>query len=261
MNNGVSRARWRLLLAPPRSGAENMGRDVALLDRARRTGECVFCVYSWARPTISFGRNQSALGHYSPDAIAAAGLDVVRRPTGGRSILHFHEATYSVTGPEQQAVTLQETYSRINEILVEGLRRLGVGASIAADAGARAPGPAACFAAPSRGELIARGGKLVGSAQWRNAGAFLQHGSILIEDDQPLLHQLSGARAEESPSAATLRSVLGYSPDVGTIAREMFSAVRDREDAGASTMDESEIRDAAIRESAKYAQTEWTWRR
>ena len=249
------------MLAPPRSGAENMGRDIALLDRARRTGECVFCVYAWARPTISFGRNQAARGHYAPSAIQTAGLDVVRRPTGGRSILHFHEATYSVTGPERHSMTLQQTYSRINEILVRGLLRLGVSASIASDARPHAPGPAACFTAPSRGELVAGEGKLVGSAQWRDRGAFLQHGSMLIDDDQTLLHQLSGSPGDDLPAAATLRALLGYAPDVGTIAGELFTAVRELEDADASHVEETEIRDAALRESAKFAQPEWTWRR
>ncbi|HEY3257420.1 MAG TPA: hypothetical protein VGJ64_01080, partial [Gemmatimonadaceae bacterium] len=60
--------RWRLLLVPPRRGAENMGRDVALLARARETDEAVFSIYGWARPTLSFGRNQLARDHYDPAA-------------------------------------------------------------------------------------------------------------------------------------------------------------------------------------------------
>src|SRR5687767_15642263 len=148
---------WRLLLAAPRSGAENMARDTALLARASRTGETVFSVYSWAKPTLSFGRHQPAAGHYDPDRIRAASVDVVRRPTGGRAILHHREVTYSVTAPLEDE-SLRATYGRINDILVDGLSRLGIPATIAASAGrAPVPGTRPCFELPSEGEAIAGG--------------------------------------------------------------------------------------------------------
>src|SRR5688500_20280749 len=99
MHSRRSFSRWRLLLVAPRCGAENMARDSALQTRAARTGETVFSIYSWARPTLSFGRHQPAAGHYDPEKITAASVDVVRRPTGGRAILHHREVTYSVTAP------------------------------------------------------------------------------------------------------------------------------------------------------------------
>src|SRR5689334_11495357 len=120
-----SKCRWRFLVAPPRSGAENMARDVALQSRAARTGEAVFSIYTWARPTLSFGRNQPARGLYDLAKIEEGGIDVVRRPTGGRAILHHREVTYSVTAPIEGA-GLAETYSQINRILQHGLSRLGV---------------------------------------------------------------------------------------------------------------------------------------
>src|ERR1700674_3527576 len=108
-----SYSRWRLLLAPPRSGAENMARDTALQARAANTSETVFSIYSWARPTLSLGRNQPATGLYDLERIHAAGLDVVRRPTGGRAILHNRAATYSVTAPILDGGTHLEACSRI----------------------------------------------------------------------------------------------------------------------------------------------------
>src|SRR4051812_12146031 len=128
MHSRRSFERWRLLLAPPRSGAENMARDSALQNRAARTGETVFSIYSWARPTISLGRNQPAAGLYDLDRIQRGGIDVVRRPTGGRAILHHREVTYSVTAPLDGAPPLRATYERINQILIAGLSRLGVAA-------------------------------------------------------------------------------------------------------------------------------------
>src|SRR3954468_19192034 len=102
---------WRLMLTEPRSGAENMARDTALVARAARTGETVFSVYSWERATLSLGRNQTATGRYDVQRIRAAGIDIVRRPTGGRAILHDREVTYSVTAPLADAPPLREAYN------------------------------------------------------------------------------------------------------------------------------------------------------
>src|SRR6266566_6444797 len=185
MHSRRSYSHWRLLIVAPRSGAENMARDSALQARAARTGETVFSIYSWLRPTLSFGRHQPATGLYDIEKIRSANVDVVRRPTGGRAILHDHEVTYSVTAPLMDAAPLRQTYSRINSILLDGLARLGVGVELASPR-ERAPAPTMrpCFELPGEGELVARGRKLVGSAQWRDEGAVLQHGSILVEDDQ-----------------------------------------------------------------------------
>ena len=87
------------MLVPPRSGSENMARDSALMDRARATGERIFSVYSWERPTLSLGRNQTAKDRYDLREMDARGIDVVRRPTGGRALLHWREVTYSVAAP------------------------------------------------------------------------------------------------------------------------------------------------------------------
>ena len=76
-----------------------MALDEALMSRARRSGETVLRVYGWAAPTLSFGRHQRALGEYDEAALLRAGVGVVRRPTGGRALLHDREVTYSVTAP------------------------------------------------------------------------------------------------------------------------------------------------------------------
>ncbi len=226
-----SYTRWRLLLAEPRSGAENMARDSALQARAARTGETVFSIYSWTRPTLSFGRHQPATGLYDIEKIRSANVDVVRRPTGGRAILHDHEVTYSVTAPLREAASLRETYSRINRILLDGLGRLGVGVELASPSErAAVPSMRPCFETPGEGELVARGSKLVGSAQWRDEGALLQHGSILVEDDQSALPSFSAAGAgsgsESIPRPATLHALLGRSPDAAEVASAMFDAMR-----------------------------------
>lgn len=259
-----SLSRWRLLLAAPRSGAENMARDTALLARAARTGETVFSVYSWSAPTLSFGRHQPAAAHYDPVRIHAASVGVVRRPTGGRAILHHRELTYSVTAP-LSSERLRATYARINRILVDGLSRLGVAAKIATP-GERAAVPSArpCFEHPGEGEVVADGRKLVGSAQWRDSGALLQHGSILVEDDQsslPAFSVVSDRVPEAIPRPATLSDLLGRSPTTGELAGAMLEAVKSLEDPQCVEIGEEEIREETLRLVPQFEDEGWTWRR
>src|SRR5689334_12950551 len=110
---------WRILFTPPLSAVDNMALDGALLDRAREGGETVLRVYGWRSPTLSFGRNQRARGLYDGQAAAERGIEVVRRPTGGRAVLHHREVTYSVTGPAPAGHGLGESYGRINRLLLD----------------------------------------------------------------------------------------------------------------------------------------------
>ena len=241
-----------------------MARDIALMRRARETGESVFSVYGWTHPTLSFGRNQQAIGCYDVERIRLLGVDVVRRPTGGRALLHHREVTYSVTAPIVSGVSPGESYERINAILLRGLCSLGVRASLAEpDAPAPIPTETPCFASPSRGEIVTAGRKLVGSAQWREAGALLQHGSILIEDDQSLISRVAISQNGGAmiPAAATLTRALGRTPAVDEITEALFEAVREIEDPEASPINESEIRDSTLAELPYFENELWTWRR
>jgi lipoate-protein ligase A len=259
-----SYGKWRLLFTQPRSGAENMARDLALQTRAAKTSEIVFSIYSWMQPTLSFGRNQRTAGQYDLVRIRDAGLDTVRRPTGGRAILHHREVTYSVTAP-LDGEPLRKTYLRINRILLRGLAQLGVAAEVAAPAErAPVPGIRPCFALPSEGELAAAGRKLVGSAQWRDGGALLQHGSILVDDDQSSLPSFMASAADEDTTItrpATLRSLLGRAPDPSEVAEVMFDAVRALEDEDATEFAEEDIRADALTHLPRFLDEEWTWRR
>jgi lipoate-protein ligase A len=257
-----SYGRWRLLFAPPRTGVENMARDTALQARAARSGETVFSIYSWSHPTLSFGRNQPASGLYDLSKIRAGGIDVVRRPTGGRAILHHREVTYSVTAPID-AASLRETYARINRILQTALSRLGVVVEAAGRSQpAVMPSVRSCFDTPGQGELVAQGAKLVGSAQWRENGALLQHGSILVDDDQSsLIDFADSAETGIVPAPATLRALMGRAPDPGEVAGAMFDAVRDLEDAEATELAEDDIRADALERVAHFLDEDWTWRR
>jgi lipoate-protein ligase A len=242
-----------------------MARDAALLARAAKSGESVFSVYSWQRPTLSFGRNQRALGQYDRTRLNERNVDVVRRPTGGRAILHHREITYSVTAPIRDDESLRAAYDRINRILIAGLAALGVRATIAHGGKSLTPGPIPCFELPAEGEIIAGGRKLIGSAQWRGESAFLQHGSILIDDDQSSLASLAAQGSTDAarlpPPPATLRSLLGRAPDSGEVADAMFDAVSGSEGVCGALLLEDEVRDAALGLVPEFLDDEWTWRR
>lgn len=261
--------RWRTLLSPPSPGAENMALDEALMRRARETGEGVVRVYSWSQPTLSLGRHQRALGAYDPERATALGLAIVRRPTGGRVVLHHREITYSVTAPllpgEGNASgrsALAEAYCAINVALVEALRSLGAKVAIArATSRTPPPGSAPCFELPSDGEITLGAAKLAGSAQYREGGAYLQHGSILVHDDQAMLALVASAPAHVPP-AATLAGALGREVSVGEFAGVLFDVVHRRWDAEASALTCEEAGAVArddLRE--RYESAGWTWRR
>lgn len=262
---------WHLLLTPPARGAYNMALDESLMRYARDKGAWVLRIYSWSVPTLSFGRNQRALGGYDLSRLAEQHIDVVRRPTGGRAILHNREITYSVAASVDDAGDLRESYERINRLLVAGLVGFGVdGVEVvghSVQAGRRRtepphPGFVPCFHHPSVGEITLHGRKLVGSAQWRSDGALLQHGSILVDDDQLHLSSLLIDHDEPIATPATLREVLGCAPSDRDIARAFFEAVREKEDPRALEIElESSVLERAQALQAHYLDDGWTWRR
>lgn len=258
-------ARWRLLVDPAGDGATNMAVDHALLDRAARSGEAVFRIYGWARPTLSLGMHEKA--RLDPAAAAARGIDVVRRPTGGRALLHHREVTYSVTAPAHDS-SLRASYAAINAILLDALRRLGVPAIEAERRGRPlAPDGAACFAEPNVGELVVDDRKLVGSAQRRDEHAFLQHGSILLADDQPLVAALRGSASP--PPAATLNAALGRDVTFDEVRDAIQAALLaaagaasdPRTTQGVEPFDRDEIAPDVVRHLLTYRDPRWTFRR
>jgi lipoate-protein ligase A len=172
-------AGWNVQVdAVGRSGTENMRIDEALLEDVLRSGNAYLRLYCWDPPTLSIGRNQQdVFGH----------LPVVRRPTGGKAVWHDDEVTYAVAAPIALFGSLRNAYCEIHSRLAQALRTLGVAATLAPYGAPVRPsdGPTSCFASPVGGEILVGGRKLVGSAQVRRAGAFLQHGSILLAGKQP----------------------------------------------------------------------------
>jgi lipoyl(octanoyl) transferase len=244
----------------PREATENMALDEAMLLTAAETGETLVRLYSWSRPSVSFGRNQRCAGNYTPERCAALGVPAVRRLTGGRALLHAREVTYAVAAPNSAAATLRGGYEAINDLLLAALHDLGVDAARATPR-SRTPSPdlAPCFESPSTGELVVGTRKLVGSAQHRGEHAFLQHGSILIDDDQSMLNALSLVPLPVVPTPATLR---GCGHGAAMLVAALDAALRefvtgDIVETSDSTLPARHVEAAASR----YRDPRWTWRR
>jgi lipoate-protein ligase A len=198
------RLHWRLLCDEPLTGARNMALDHALAVSLGE-GTAVLRLYRWSRPTVSFGRHEPARDVYDRTLGAALGLDFVRRSTGGGAVLHEGELTYAVVVPLRALGGPRTAYRRINEALAAGLRTLGADVAVSEHGLVRRPGAGPCFQAAAPGEIVARGRKLVGSAQARVGGALLQHGAIAPRADQSVLAELTrrGAPAAPAPLTAT----------------------------------------------------------
>lgn len=202
----------------PRPGWANMAIDSALLDRAERAGDGWLRLYRWAPYCLSFGRHEPAARRYDLPRIAALGLDVVRRPTGGRAVWHAGELTYAVAAPVARLGSLRDAYVGIHDMLRQAVVALGADATLASPRRAAGVDAGACFAQPAGGEVMVAGRKVIGSAQVRGERALLQHGSILVADDQSIVGDISLGIAPPD-LAAPLNAVLGRTvswEEVGT---------------------------------------------
>ena len=192
---------WRCLPYSVHTGAENMAIDEAIMDAMKNNNsQPVLRFYGWKPATLSLGYAQSYAKEVDGEACRQANIDVVRRPTGGRAVLHQYELTYSVIVPESEKHvkgTVIESYLKISKPLLKGINAVGVPAEIVAQASSGHTGTAACFDAPSWYELVVAGKKLVGSAQMRRDGILLQHGSIILHFDTELLFRLLKLPNEE----------------------------------------------------------------
>lgn len=267
---------WRLILgrgdgttAPdPARGAINMAVDAALLDSVQRRGRPVLRLYTWQPACLSLGRNQRASGIYDPGRAVAAGIDIVRRPTGGLAVLHDHELTYCILAPLTLLGGPRAAYERINRALVEALRALGVAAGQAEGTRSRGPTHGAsdpCFQAPAPGEVVALERKLVGSAQRCERGALLQHGSILLGGSQGRVRDLltdPGDAPAVPDGSVALGELLPAAPAAAAVATAVCHGFErvfgTRLAPDALTAAEHDSMGKLI---AHFDSPDWTWRR
>jgi lipoyl(octanoyl) transferase len=242
----------------PRAGWLNMAIDRALLERAA-AGEAWLRLYAWSPACLSFGRHEPAARRYDRARIEGLGLDVVRRPTGGRAVWHAGELTYAVAAPATAFGTLREAYGEIHRVIRNALRAFGVPAELAPARSAIRPDAGACFAAPAGGEVIVGDNKLVGSAQLREDGALLQHGSILLADDQAMVARLTSGDPPADRSAPLAR-LLGRRVRWEEAAEAVTSAAADRWGAPGEHVDDcASVVQQAHGHGARFRSSAWTW--
>lgn len=180
----------------PCDGALNMATDQAILT-ACGEGKAppTLRLYGWTQPTLTIGYSQSVVRDIDVNHCRERGIPVVRRPTGGRALLHARELTYSLVAPiphPRFPANLRDTFRVISDALLLSLAQLGVqGAGIAQIKGiskeARSP---SCFSSLNHSEITVKNRKLIGSAQRRMSRSFLQHGSLWIDCDRQFMTSL-----------------------------------------------------------------------
>jgi lipoate-protein ligase A len=236
-----------------------MATDAALLDLSVMHGIGYLRLYQWRPHCLSFGRHEPARRRYRRDRIATLGIDVVRRPTGGRAVWHGRELTYAVTAPEDAFGSLRQAYQTIHEMLAAALRSLGADTTLADVSLPPAEiGAGACFASPVGGEVLIDGGKVIGSAQIRHSGGLLQHGSILLDDDQEILTELTIGAAPAS-RALPLNRALATRTTADQVAERVAAAAR----AWPGTWEDDHLiaerhRLAAVH-AERFRDPDWTW--
>jgi lipoate-protein ligase A len=210
-------ATWRLLITSPADGAANMAVDEAILHAsADGAGQPTLRFYSWQPPCLSLGYNQP-WGDVDVEACMRLGYTWLRRPTGGRAILHCDELTYSVIAPEGEPRVsggIVESYRRLSQGLLSGLRILGADVFQAQEQKVVNPHQgAACFDTPSNYEITVNSKKLVGSAQVRRRGQVLQHGALPLTGDLDRIFRCLRVSASGGTTlhdhAVTLEQALG----------------------------------------------------
>lgn len=286
MNSAESPSVWRVIYSAAARGAWNMAVDEAILESAGSgEGLTTLRLYAWRPACLSLGMAQP-FADVDRVGLARRGWHVVRRPTGGRAILHTDELTYSICGSQSEPCLtggVLESYRRIAGALLWALRLLGVEAKTSEGSGrtasfhntgrdqvGRSFDPV-CFTEPSNYEITAFGKKLIGSAQARRGEAVLQHGTLPLSGDLRRIVQVLryGSQAERQAAASrltsravTIEEVLGRPVSWEEAAAAMQQGFQ--EVLGLAfeqgELSSRELKRAAEIEAQKYASQDWTER-
>jgi len=277
------RSKWRLIKTPPSVGAWNMAIDEAILEAIGK-GNVLSTLrfYAWKPACLSLGYAQP-FSDVNVDTLNANGWDIVRRPTGGRAILHCDELTYSVIGSNQEkrlARDILSSYLILSKAILSALHKLGIPAQ-AQEIEKRIPQTHSypkkqsqnpvCFEEPSNYEIVVSGKKLVGSAQARRKEGVLQHGSFPLYGDLTRIIQALKFDNDEQrflaqkrvlERAMTAEQFLGYEMDWDLAVSAFIEAFQEELNLEliSSELSERELMRAEELVQEKYANIEWTQR-
>jgi lipoate-protein ligase A len=185
---------WRILIDDFKDGATNMALDEAILWAGiKGLIRPTLRLYGWRPAAVSLGYFQEPTRDIDLTRCRELSLDIVRRPTGGRAVLHEQELTYSVVAPAKvfrKPSSILEIYKEISEAMITGLSLLGIEAHMVPIQHKKGPVSVFCFSNPSAYEVAVEGKKLIGSAQRRSQRYILQQGSIIIDIDREKLEMV-----------------------------------------------------------------------
>ncbi len=257
---------WKLLIdKEPLAGSRNMAVDELLFRRVQAARETYLRFYQWARPTVSLGYSQEASKVLDAGYCRRHGIDIVRRLTGGKLVLHDRELTYAVASSDAEVFseTLRDSYRLISRALMRGLEIMGLAPRMAeASPASYIRGTMPCFALPARDEIEITGKKIVGSAQKRTGPAFLQHGSIPFEKDESLLAAVAGDAGREGSGMTSLAEALGRPVDFGWAVERFERGFAEFFGAGleAFALAPEDLASVSALEESRYAAASWTFR-
>jgi lipoate-protein ligase A len=208
--NQTDMTNWRLLRSTPATGPENMAVDDAILQAVcEQKSPCTLRLYAWQPPCLSLGYAQP-FQDVDYSQLQDRKWDIVRRPTGGRAILHTDELTYALIAPDDHPSFcggVLASYKKISKALVHALELLGLDVNVSPDntLSEEQRQEPICFQSPSAYEITVQGKKIVGSAQLRRRGAVLQHGSLPLCGDISRICQVLAYPSEAARKAAVQR--------------------------------------------------------
>lgn len=268
---------WRLLPYQILNAFENMAMDEALFRVFQeRGGPPTLRFYGWEKPVLSVGYFQNIEHEINLQRCREDGVDILRRPTGGKAVLHDRELTYSVVSREVSPFSPDDligNYQAICFCLIQGFAELGLEVHMAKasynNKDENRNMDAICFACPAPFELVSRGRKICGSAQVRSRGCFLQHGSILLDFDvkKNCLFCLNSEETEEQGDHLEQKVTSVYGETGKSISPEVLSRIMQRAFeatwkirfvAGTLTWEEETLKNDLMKK--KYANPDWNLR-
>ncbi len=270
--------KWRFIKTETTDGFQNMAIDEAIMKfHQEKKVPPTIRFYSWKPATLSLGYFQKLEKEVDQEACQNEGIDIVRRLTGGRAILHDKELTYSLTIREDYNLlsnSIVTSYKEISQGLVAGLNLLRIPAKLKAmERGKKSPkgNSAACFDAPSWYEVLLDNKKLIGSAQTRKKGTILQHGSLPYEIDPIKTFKLFNysneknrkkARRIFSAKSTSLKST-GYNVDKEKLEQALIEGLAENLgfDYSYENLTKEEMKLANKLKKEKYSKDKWNKKR
>lgn len=261
--------KFRFINDEARKGSLNMAIDEYFytLGEKEILKECIIRIFRWKPYALSLGYHQRYEISVDEDFLRKEGIDIVRRPTGGKAVLHAEELTYSVVSSLSYGYfkndTLEQTYEKIALALKKSLEFLGLEPELEKrETKLNVLHPSPCFLVPTKKEILVNGKKIIGSAQKRGLNSFLQHGSIPIKIDYELLAKATKNSEEDIPNFKKhFTSLSEFIPELTEekLEKALFEGFKS---AFGGEFEESQLSDCELREaetiaSQKYYLESW----